>query len=307
MFAMPNPGLVWVYLVLVVAILAVTLAAIFVRLADAPGVVVAAYRMALASLVLIPISARGLRSTPLTAQTLRFSALAGLFLGAHFATWITSLSYTTVAASTTLVSTTPLWITLFSWLFLRTVPSLSVLFGVLVAVAGGAMIGFGDLRGGNAPLLGDALALSGAIFLTGYFLLGRSAQRHGLRLDAYAGLAYGVAAAVLLPLPTIAGLPYIGYGLDTFLWIALLALIPQLVGHTGINFAMKRLDPTFVATVALLDPVGSTMLAFLFFREVPSSLTLVGALVLLLGIAITARASGFGLRVPPVCDSAADE
>ncbi len=307
MFAMPTPGLVWVYLVLIVAILAVTLAAIFVRLADAPGVVVAAYRMALASLVLIPISARGLRSTPLTAQTLLFSALAGLFLGAHFATWITSLSYTTVAASTTLVSTTPLWITLFSWLFLRTVPSLSVLLGVLVAVAGGAMIGFGDLRGGNAPLLGDALALSGAIFLTGYFLLGRSAQRHGLRLDAYAGLAYGVAAAVLLPLPAIAGLPYIGYRLDTFLWIALLALIPQLVGHTGINFAMKRLDPTFVATVALLDPVGSTMLAFLFFREVPSSLTLVGALVLLLGIAITARASGFGLRVPPVCDSDADE
>ncbi len=307
MFAMPTPGLVWVYLVLIVAVLAVTLAAIFVRLADAPGVVVAAYRMALASLVLIPISARGLRSTPLTAQTLLFSALAGLFLGAHFATWITSLSYTTVTASTTLVSTTPLWITLFSWLFLRTVPSLSVLFGVLVAVAGGAMIGFGDLRGGNAPLLGDALALSGAIFLTGYFLLGRSAQRHGLRLDAYAGLAYGVAAAVLLPLPTIVGLPYIGYRLDTFLWIALLALIPQLVGHTGINFAMKRLDPTFVATVALLDPVGSTMLAFLFFREVPSSLTLVGALVLLLGIAITARASGFGLRVPPVFDSAADE
>ncbi|MCY4354946.1 MAG: DMT family transporter [Truepera sp.] len=304
---MPTPGLVWVYLVLIVAILAVTLAAIFVRLADAPGVVVAAYRMALASLVLIPISARGLRSTPLTAQTLLFSALAGLFLGAHFATWITSLSYTTVAASTTLVSTTPLWITLFSWLFLRTVPSLSVLLGVLVAVAGGAMIGFGDLRGGNAPLLGDALALSGAIFLTGYFLLGRSAQRHGLRLDAYAGLAYGVAAAVLLPLPAIAGLPYIDYRLDTFLWIALLALIPQLVGHTGINFAMKRLDPTFVATVALLDPVGSTMLAFLFFREVPSSLTLVGALVLLLGIAITARASGFGLRVPPVCDSDADE
>ncbi len=307
MFAMPTPGLVWVYLVLIVAILAVTLAAIFVRLADAPGVVVAAYRMALAGLVLIPISARGLRSTPLTAQTLLFSALAGLFLGAHFATWITSLSYTTVAASTTLVSTTPLWITLFSWLFLRTVPSLSVLLGVLVAVAGGAMIGFGDLRGGNAPLLGDALALSGAIFLTGYFLLGRSAQRHGLRLDAYAGLAYGVAAAVLLPLPAIAGLPYIGYRLDTFLWIALLALIPQLVGHTGINFAMKRLDPTFVATVALLDPVGSTILAFLFFREVPSSLTLVGALVLLLGIAITARASGFGLRVPPVCDSDADE
>ena len=307
MFAMPTPGLVWVYLVLIVAILAVTLAAIFVRLADAPGVVVAAYRMALASLVLIPISARGLRSTPLTAQTLLFSALAGLFLGAHFATWITSLSYTTVAASTTLVSTTPLWITLFSWLFLRTVPSLSVLLGVLVAVAGGAMIGFGDLRGGNAPLLGDALALSGAIFLTGYFLLGRSAQRHGLRLDAYAGLAYGVAAAVLLPLPAIAGLPYIDYRLDTFLWIALLALIPQLVGHTGINFAMKRLDPTFVAAVALLDPVGSTMLAFLFFREVPSSLTLVGALVLLLGIAITARASGFGLRVPPVCDSDADE
>ena len=280
---------VWI---LFAALAAVSLAPIFVRFADAPGVVVAAYRMAIASLVVVPLTMRGLRRTPLTRATLLPALAAGALLAVHFATWITSLSYTTVAASVTLVTTVPLWMALFGWLFLGAVPSLTTLLGVLIAVAGGATIAFGDAGTGAAPapLLGDALALVGAISVTGYLMLGRLVQRAGLGLNAYTGVAYGFAAVLLLPLPALLGMPYVGYPAETLGWIALLALVPQLIGHTGINFVMKHLDPTLVSTTLLLEPVGAALLALALFGEVPSLLTVVGACVLLIGLGLTVRA-----------------
>jgi drug/metabolite transporter (DMT)-like permease len=282
--------------ILSVALLAISVAAVFIRLAEAPGVVVAVWRMSIATLVLAPLTLRALRRTPLRRANAAPAIWAGLLLGVHFATWISSLSYTTVAASVSLVSTTPLWVALMSWAFLRRAPTLGILLGVLVAVAGGAVIAFGDLvgaAGGSAapaPLLGDALALVGAIAIAGYLLLGRAAQRRGLGIDAYAGVAYGVAALVLLPLPALVGVPYLDYPASTFGWILALALVPQLVGHTGINYAMRHLDPTRVATATLLEPVGAALLAVALFGEVPSVTTAVGAVVLLIGVLLTVRA-----------------
>lgn len=286
----PKPSTtLWV---LVAAIAAVSLAPIFVRLADAPGVVVAAYRMAIASLVVIPLTVRGLRRTRLDRRTAISTVFAGALLAIHFATWITSLSFTTVVASVTLVTTVPIWMALFSWWFLGQAPSLTTLIGVLVAVAGGATIAFGDAGAGTAsrPLLGNALALIGAISVTGYLMLGRTAQRAGLGLNAYAGAAYGVAALLLLPLPALLGMSYVAYPAETFVWMALLALVPQLIGHTGINFAMKHLDPTLVSTTLLMEPVGAAVLALTLFGEVPSILTVAGAALLLVGLVLTVRA-----------------
>ena len=286
--AEPPARTVWV---LVAALAAVSLAPIFVRLADAPGVVVAAYRMAIAALVVVPLTLRGLRRTPLTRHMVLPTIAAGALLAVHFATWITSLSFTTVAASVTLVTTVPLWMALFGWLFLGLAPSLATLLGVLIAVAGGAIIAFGDAGAdtASAPLLGDALALIGAVSVTGYLMLGRSVQRAGLGLNAYAGVAYAVAAVLLLPLPALLGIPYGGYPLETWGWIALLAFVPQLIGHTGINFVMKHFDPTLVSTTLLLEPVGAALLALALFGEVPSILTVIGACVLLVGLGLTVR------------------
>ncbi|MEX2536552.1 MAG: DMT family transporter [Trueperaceae bacterium] len=298
----PNTGRI--FLILAIAVGAVSLSAVFIRLADAPGVVVACYRMVIASLLLAPITWRGLRRTPFTRRTLGYTVLAGIFLAIHFAAWISSLSYTTVAASVTLVCTNPLWVALFSWLFLSKPPSLSMLLGVLLAVAGGAMIAFGDLAGGSAPLLGDGLALLGALTVSAYLLLGRAAQRAGLGLGAYAGSAYSVAALILLPVPALFGLPYFEYSGATFGWIFLLAVLPQLVGHTGVNYAMKFLDPTLVATMILLEPVVAALLALLLFTEVPGVVTLLGAVLLLLGVLLTVR---FGqARQPARPPAAAD-
>jgi drug/metabolite transporter (DMT)-like permease len=282
--------------VLAVALLAISVAAVFIRLAEAPGVVVAAWRMIIASLVLLPITVRALRRTPLRRATAWPTLWAGVLLGVHFAAWISSLSYTTVAASVSLVATTPLWVALMSWAFLRRAPTLTVLLGVLVAVAGGAVIAFGDMIGdgvtstATAPLWGDALALIGAIAIAGYLLLGRTAQQRGLGIDAYAGVAYAVAAVVLLPLPAIVGASYLDYPAATFGWVLALALVPQLIGHTGINYAMRHLDPTRVATATLLEPVGAALLALLLFTELPSPATAIGAAILLVGVLMTVRA-----------------
>lgn len=280
-------------LVMGVGLVAVSLSAIFIRLADAPGVIVAAYRMVLASLILLPWTVRALRKTPLTRKNIGYAVLAGLILGLHFATWISSLSYTTVAASTSLGTTTPVWVALSSWIFLSLAPPFSAMLGMLVAVLGGALIGFGGAAAdaSSAPLLGNSLALIGAVAAAAYLLLGRSAQRRGLSLQAYIGVAYGVAALSLVPLPFFLGYSYTGYSTESYLWILLLALIPQLIGHTSYNYAVKHLDPTVVATVILLEPIGASLLALLIFSEVPPLLTLVGALALLTGVAITTRNS----------------
>jgi drug/metabolite transporter (DMT)-like permease len=279
------------YLILTAGVLAVSLAAIFIRYAEAPSLIVAAYRMTLASLVLLPVALPALRKTPLTRQNAAYAIGAGVFLGVHFATWISSLSYTTVASSAAIVATQPLWVALFSWVFLKSPPSFVTLLGILVSIGGMAMIGFGDLAGGSRPLLGDALALVGGICAAAYFLLGRSAQKRGLGLNAYIGVAYGVAALILLPLPLFAGLSYTDYPASTFFWIALLALIPQLIGHTSFNYAVKFLPPTLVSTLLLLEPVGAAILAMILFTEIPGVTTLLGSAVLLVGVAITLQTS----------------
>jgi len=292
----PLPSRPVLAAVLAVAVVAISFAAILVRLADGPPLVVALYRMLIASVVVLPITIMSLRRTPIGGKALWLTVAAGASLALHFATWITSLSYTSIAASVTLVATTPLWVALLAWLVLGIAPTLGVMIGVVLAVAGASVIGFTDLIGGSRPLLGDGLALLAGLAAAGYFLIGRAVMRGGVSVGAYVGSAYGVAALVLLPLPWLFGLSYFDYPASTFMWVALLALVPQLIGHTGLNFAAKHLNPTMVATVTLAEPIGSGVLALLFFGEIPSTTTIVGALLLLLGLVLTIRASPLVLR-----------
>jgi drug/metabolite transporter (DMT)-like permease len=293
-----SPRPTTLYLILGAGVLAISLAAIFVRYAQAPSLIVAAYRMTIASFILLPLALPALRKTPLTKANAPYAISAGVFLGIHFATWISSLSYTTVASSAAIVATQPLWVALFSWVFLKAPPSFVTLLGILVSIGGMSLIGFGDLAGGSRPLLGDLLALLGGLCSAAYFLLGRSAQKRNLNLNGYIGVAYSTAALVLLPLPWLIGLlpntesvSYFNYPVSTFFWIVLLALIPQLIGHTSFNYALNFLPPTLVSTLALLEPVGAALLAIFLFSEIPSKTTLLGSVVLLIGVAITIQSS----------------
>lgn len=283
----PKRSTVWT--VLGVALAAVSFAAIFIRWADAPGVVVAFYRMLIATALMAPVTIVGIRRTPPDSRAWRATVLAGALLAVHFAAWISSLSYTTVAASGALVSTSPLWVALFAWLFLARPPAARQLGGVLLSVTGAAIIGYGDMLGGSRPLLGDALAVIGAAGAGGYLLLGRYVQARGVSLQAYAGSAYAVAAVCLAPVPLLMGVPYLGYPQATYLFVALLALVPQVIGHTGINYVAKHFDTTALATALLLEPLASGVLAYLLFGERPGTATLVGVAVVLVGMVLTVR------------------
>ena len=282
---------------LLVGTLAVATAAIFVRYANAAAggssaalsLSFAGLRLSFASLLLAP-AWRGLRRAGPTRHTLSLALLAGAFLAVHFAGFITSLGYTSVAASATLVNTHPLWLSVAAWAWLGQRPSRPGLLGLAVALLGGLLVALaGGGTAGSEPLLGNALALVGAAGFTGYFLLGSEAQRRGLSTRHYVVTAYSVAALTLLPLPLLAGGGYRGLPLPFYLFALLTAIIPQLIGHTAFNWSAKFISPTAVSLVALLEPLLSGLLAYLLFAEQPGALTLLGAPLLFVGVAVALR------------------
>ncbi|TBH15237.1 EamA family transporter [Thermus thermamylovorans] len=287
-----RPSGLSIALVLLLGVLAISFGSILVRLALAASgdqslafsLVMSAGRMALAALLLAPGWARPLGGH----GGIPWAVGAGAFLALHFAFWITSLSYTSVAASTALVTTNPVWVTLFGWLLFREAPSRLTLLGVGIALLGGLLIGLGSAEGGVGanPLLGNLLALLGAVAASFYFLLGREAQRRGLSILEYVRLAYTVAALVLLPLPHLFGGGYGGYPLEVYGYILLMALLPQLLGHTSFNWATRHIPPVLVTLAILFEPVGASLLAFLLLGELPGVRVLLGALVLLLGVGL---------------------
>jgi len=216
---------------------------------------------------------------------------AGVFLAIHFACWITSLAYTSIAASTALVTTNPIWMALISWLWFRDPPSRRMIVGITITLVGSLMVGFSggnSLVAGQYPLLGNALALCGSWAVTLYFLLGREAQNQGLSIGNHAVVTYTTAALVLLPLPVLVGASYSGYSVATYLYLLLIGLVPQAIGHTSLNWTVRWVSPTLVTLTILAEPVGSSILGLLVFQENPGRWVWLGAGVILLGVAIAA-------------------
>ncbi len=301
-------------LALLIAILSVSTASIFIRYAqqDAPSLVIAALRLTFASLVLAPLALTRFRAElrALSRRDLLLGTFSGLFLAAHFATWITSLEYTSVASSVVLVSTGPLWVALLSPLFLKEPLTKTVLSGMGLALIGGTVIGLSDVcrfdQGLVCPplsdfvqgraFLGNFLALAGAWAVAGYLVLGRS-LRTRMSLVPYIFVVYGMAAIVLLLVTLAAGQTLFGFPPVTYLWIVLLALLPQLIGHSTYNWALRYLPAALVSITTLGEPVGSAALAYFLLRETPTALTLFGGVLILAGIYVSARPkSGDGIK-----------
>ncbi len=291
---------------LVVAILAVSTASIFIRFAqrDAPSLAIAALRLAFASVVLAPFALTRYRSElgSLTRQELLLGLASGLFLGLHFATWITSLEYTTVASSVALVSTGPLWVALLSPLFLNERLSPSAFVGLALALVGGTLIALsgacawdhgiscsniGRVLAGHG-VRGDLLALLGAWAVTGYLMIGRR-LRVKIELIPYIFLVYSAAAISLLIVLWILRVPVLGFSPITYVWLVLLALLPQLIGHSTYNWALRFLPAAIVAVTTLGEPIGAATLAYFLLHEQPTIMILVGGALVLAGIYITVR------------------
>jgi len=294
-------------LVLAAGVLAVSTASIFTRYAQdyAPSLVIAAWRMTLAAIVLTPFALTLRRSElrSLTRRELGLALLSGFFLALHFATWISSLAFTTVASSVVLVDTAPLWVALIAPIALGEHISRRVKTGIGLAFAGSVIIALSDacawtgaglacppagefVRG--RAFIGDLLALAGALTAAVYLVIGRCV-RSRVSLLTYIFVVYGVSAAVLIVIMLGANQPGFGYPPVAYLWFLALALIPQLLGHTSYNWALGYLPAAYVSLALLGEPIGSTLLAMVFLGEVPSGLKVIGGAITLTGIYMASR------------------
>ena len=287
---------------LCMGLVAVSFASILIRLAQAegmPSLSIAAWRLIFASIILLPYALVTRRDEirALSRVEWRLLAASGVFLGLHFATWIASLGYTSVASSVVLVSMGPVFVGLGSWLFLRERPSLLLAAGILLAAVGSVIISWGDLSQGQDQLFGDLLALAGAVFIAGYLMIGRRVRARR-SLTTYIALVYGVAMVTLVLLVLITGQPLFGFSTKAYGWTLGLALGPQIVGHSTLNWALRYLSATFVSIVTLAEPIGSGILAYLLLDEMVTWATAIGGAMVLTGIYIASRAE-FGTPKEP--------
>lgn len=293
-----RPSSLRIVLVLTAGVTAASTAAIFIRLGyDAGeslgdvglGLAMAALRLFFAGLLLAPVWYRTRHEARPEQGANWFAIGAGVFLAIHFASWIPAFAFTSIAAATTIATSSPVWVAILLWLWRGEVPGRLTMAGIGVAIGGSVILAIGDAGGtgaGSNPLLGDALALAAALGFSFYFLLGQEAQRRGLSVSRYVAIAYATGALSLLPIPFITGPGYGELPGMVIFFGLMLALVPQLVGHTSFNWAVRWITPTIVTLVILLEPVGATILGMAIFQEIPGWIVLGGAVVLLGGVAL---------------------
>lgn len=281
------------FLAIVLAVLAAAFSSIFTKLSTAPPLVIAFYRLLFTVLMIAPFSLnkKGLRELAgIGARDLIMALLAGVFLAAHFAVWITSLNYTSISSSTVLVTMQPLFVIAGGMLFLGERIKKAGLAGAALSLAGSVLIGINDFKVGGMALYGDLLAFSGAVFVAGYFLIGRDLRKK-LSLLTYVTLVYGTSVAVLICLILLAGSSLYPYPAADWIWFALLALVPTIFGHTVFNWALKYVKAAVVSVSILGEPVGATILAYFIFGQAPTVLQTAGGIIIITGLYVFIRSS----------------
>ncbi len=283
------------YLALVAGVLSVSLAAIFIRLAqDAgmPSLVIAGGRLLLAAIILTPITLRNSsyrqQIAGLTRRDRALLAVSGLFLAIHFASWVTSLEYTTVLISVVIVTTTPIWVALLEVFFLNARLARPIIVGLTISISGSILINAG--QGGDAftgadTIRGAILAFVGALAVAVYLVIGRSLRPH-LALMPYIWLVYGFAAILLSLVVILTATPVTGHSGEAYFWVIAVALIPQLIGHSALNYVLGYLPATYVSIATQAEPIASAAIAIAVFNEVPDIWQIAGSAIILIGVTI---------------------
>jgi len=293
--------------VLTIGIIAVSSASLFIRYAqqEMPSLVVAALRLGIASILMTPwVLKKHYTDLRKINQSEWIKILgAGFILAVHFATWISSFEYTSVASSVVMVTTTPIWVALFSPIFLKENPGRITIIGLGVAIIGGVVVSLSNecyfsagkfactfSHGVAQPtaLLGNGLALLGAICGAIYMIIG-SVLRKSVDLTVYVYCIFSCAAVFLVLFTFFAGKAFYPYPLAAYAFCLALAIIPQIVGHTSLNWALAYLPVGFVAIALLGEPVGSTILAAIILKEIPSVVEIIGGVIILFGIYLASQ------------------
>jgi len=276
------------YIFLPIGIVAVSTASIFIKLCDSPALVISAYRVVIASLLLAPFAGYHRVWKGWEKKDLQWLILSGILLSLHFVSWIASLKYTSVASSVVLVNSHPIFVGMGGWLFLKERPGLNLTLGIGLSVLGSGLISYGDMALSREALFGDGLALLGAMAASGYFLVGRK-MRKDRDLLSYIFPVYSTAGVVLILICFAFRKPFFGYSSSTYLFLFLLALVPQLIGHTTFNWALKYLPAPMVAITILGEPLGSTILAYFILGEGLTSWKIVGGIAIFAGILVALK------------------
>jgi drug/metabolite transporter (DMT)-like permease len=289
----PSPAAV-----LAVSLLGISFAAPLVRLSAAHPVAIATWRLGFSLIVIalaLAISGQWRQLRRLGARDLAVASAAGVMLALHFWSWNTSVGLTTVAASVVLVNLQPVFVALLSAWWLSEPPGRRQWLGIAAALAGAGVVaseGFMDVvvAAGHRPLLGNLLAIAGAVTAAIYYVIGRG-LRKTIDLWAYVAVVYGACFIALLCIAAVLGVPMAPQPPRELAIFAGLALGPMLLGHTGMNYALRYLPAYVVNLTVLGEPIGATLLAALIpgIAEVPTVLTLIGGGLILAGVVVAAR------------------
>lgn len=273
------------YLTLLLGVVSVSFAAVFIRLADAPPLVIAAYRMLIAAAVITPfymIRSRGLPQK-LLRQDVLLILLSSVLLAFHFGLWITSLEYTSIASSVVLATSHPVFVAVISYFLWQETLNRKTVMGIAVALGGVAIINYGGFALSPDAIFGNMLALLSAAAVGIYLIIGHHLKER-VRLLPYISAVYGGAALILLAVTLIAGYSFTGYSANTYLMLLLLALVPQLAGHSLLNHAVRLVSATIVSVAILGEPVGAIILGYIILGEGITIIEAIGSILILGGI-----------------------
>lgn len=273
------------------AVIALAFSSIFItklEQSSVPPLTIAFYRMAIATALLLPaaLAFKWKEIAALARRDLGLLVLGGFCLAVHFGAWITSLKYIPIATSVVLVNSHPLFVVLASYFFLDETPTRRHLIGTATGMAGMAIISRDGLRGAELALLGNGLALLGALAVVGYFIVGRNVRAR-VSLLGYATPLYLICSFFLLPWAVATGSRLYPYGRTEWLYFAALAIVPTILGHTVFNWAIKHVRPSVISLAFLGEPVAASLLALIIFGQRPPPATLIGGALVLLGIFLT--------------------
>ena len=273
------------FIPIIVGVFSVALSAIFVKMTSADSGVTAFYRMLFSILIMSPVFFMKYTQEikKLSKRDWAFTSIAGIFLAFHFILWFESLNYTSVASSTVLVTLQPLFAFAGTYFFFKEKLSVKTLVSGAIAVLGSVLIGYGDFKISGSALYGDILALIACALITGYLLFGQDVRKR-LSLITYTFVVYSFSTITLFFYIVAKGESFGPYPASEWMWFLLLAIIPNLLGHTLFNWSLKWVSTNVISIAILFEPVGAAILAYFILGELLSSSQIIGGTVVLMGI-----------------------
>lgn len=280
-------------LAVLLGVAGVSLSAVFVRWSTAPSLILVLYRVGMAAALLAPYTLLRHREElrALDRREVLLCLASGAFLGLHFAAYFESLRWTSIASSVVLVDTEVLFVALGTVLVLRQRLSGRAWLAVALAFGGSVVIAMADTAVGPDAVRGDIIALSGALCMAVYTMIG-AVCRKNISTTVYTFLVYCSAALTVLVIALFGGLPLTGYGAENVLTALGMAVFCTLLGHSVFSWGLKYLPPAFISTAKLLEPVFASVWGLALFGERPGLLTLLGGAVIIAGVALYSRTTG---------------